>query len=185
MRGPLAMIALLFGTSGCSYVIGASVLPTKDTDGEVGVEARLNFGTGITNAWPKNSGDVGRTAAVLLPAGSAGLRFASGETCVPLHGGAGFASLGPEAGDIGFNAGLLGVLTACPDRPSLRGAGLQLGAPFTLLRDDGWTHKYLTLGLLFEAAMLTPGGETNEVTGRFALGPSLQFYGLTQWALGM
>ncbi len=179
------LVLLASGLGGCSYMLGVSALPTLDDNGDVGFEARVTAGVGVTNAWSKQREEPRRTAALMVPA-SVGLRTDKRGTCFPLSGGLGFSSLGDEPGELGFKANVLGEADSCRNIPNLYGGAAQLAALFTLTRHDGpETHHYLTLGPLIEAALLSEADEDASALGRFALGPTLELYGLTYWDIGM
>ncbi|MEZ4373913.1 MAG: hypothetical protein R3B07_24035 [Polyangiaceae bacterium] len=178
------LLALLSCLSGCSYMLGVSALPTVDDNGEVGFEARITAGAGITNAWTKQMEYPRRTGAVMIPA-SVGVRPGD-HLCMPLSGGLGIANLGDNPGELGFKTNVLGSGDACSEQTNLLGGALQLAPLFTLTRSDSsYMHQYVTVGALMEAALLEETEGDQETIGRFAFGPTLEFYGLAYWDIGM
>ncbi|MCA9643519.1 MAG: hypothetical protein H6718_06120 [Polyangiaceae bacterium] len=178
------VMALVSGLSGCSYMIGVSALPTVDDNGEAGFEARVTAGAGITNAWSKQMEYPRRTGVLMIPA-SVGLRPGD-HLCMPFSGGLGVANLGDNPGELGFKTNVLGGGYACSEQTNLLGGAAQLAPLYTLTRSDSsYMHQYLTVGALMEAALLEETEGDQETIGRFAFGPTLEFYGLAYWDIGM
>lgn len=177
-------VALSCCSTGCSYSIGAAVLPTMDTDREVGLEARLQFGAGLTNAWPKRM--EGRRTAAVMPSVYAGARKSLSEAsslCASAGTGLQYANVGEVPGRIGFRTAINGLVNLChyDDRPA--GISLQAAPLYTLEQGrSGGTTPYLTVGPLFEAAMLARDTLTQ---GRFGAGITLDWIHLTRWDIAM
>jgi hypothetical protein len=185
----LAAVGGLLVLAGCSFTVGASVLPTVDTTGVVGAEVRVTAGAGLSALTKKNQPI--RTTALLAPVRVGGELRAS-----PAHGGvdlaAGFAYLDPgdTDGDLGFRASALGGVSVYDSARAARyGAAFELAPLVTLWTRPGWdSTPFVLLGPVLEAAVWgvedDEAGEPRTV-GRFGLGVTLEWYVARRWAIGM
>lgn len=179
-------LALALGASGCSYSLNASVIPSAATDGEVGLEARVGLGVGLTDLWGKRlSGP--RTAALMAAGYGGGSKSLSRSrsACGSLGGGLQYADVGHDPDRWGFRAGMFFGSDVCGlvDNPTT--FSQQVALLYTLEQGPRKeTTRYLTLGPVLESALLFAGSDSGD-RGRFGLGLTLDWIHLTRWTIAM
>lgn len=187
-RGQLLCASLALSLGGCSYSAGVSVLPTRDTNGETGIEARVVLSSGISNEWPKRLEEP-RTGTV-MPSTYGGFRKSLSESsgaCASLGAGLQYENVARRPTLVGIRAGTYAVYGSCDAGHNPKGASLQLAPLFTLQQGDQTNHgySYVTLGPLLEAALIGADASDPNERGRFGVGVTLDYLRIKRWTLAM
>jgi hypothetical protein len=183
LAAPLALTA-------CSPIVRVAVLPTVDTRGNVGAEAKLTLALGLVTKFDHlGSPPHTNTGVLALPVeGGGGVRV-HGPAQGVITAGTGFeyASVGSDVRDLGLRAALLASVRHYEPRPhtspgtTLQGALLVTawkGAPTHVL--GIWGASVFALGPTLESALMI---EDTSASGHFGLGLTLEWYRLTQWTV--
>ena len=189
-RRALGLVSLSLALTGCSFIGRATLMPTVDTNGVVGVEAKLTGALGLTTQFDHEKSQGGAIGLIALPAslvGAVGERRGS-STELGFDAGAEYALVGRERGNLGFRAGASFSERFAPSgsAPPIAGTTVSTAMLFTVSASGSSTgvvaesRKRIALGPCIDATVL---GREQYQRGQVGAGISIDWYDLTQWTV--
>jgi hypothetical protein len=175
------LVPISLAVAGCSLVGRITIMPTVDTHGGVGAEAKLTGAIGLTTKVDHAKSESSTIGLLDVPAsivGAVGEKEGSpGELGFDV--GFEYAQVGRDPGNVGFRGGALFSqrVRVTGSVPPLLGATLSTAMPFVLSRSG---ESRLALGPCIDAMTL---GEGDYARSQIGAGISLDWYDLTEWTV--
>lgn len=172
----LALVVLAPLLSGCSYTFRTAVVPTLDTQGNVGMQITVGAGGGITD--PQKYPDEHQRVGVIGP----GLEFGGGVVAggTPNYAAAvsfDYVEVARNPGTLGFRFGVYGGAYGTSFAKQQGFGGFRGALQFNVARPA--KGQMLTLGPLAQVTLRDPGPSPAEV----GLGLALDWNFVESWSL--